>query len=692
MHTFFLNTGEKRIAALTKNLLASSVAILLTACGSGGGSEESNSTPDDGNTNTVTTTISGTAIKGVVSEGLVNLYSVEEQGGKTIRSVNPMVSPVRTDSNGRYTFNLEQEISQGSVVVEVTADSRTRMKCDTTEGCIDNDGQGVSFGESFNPGSGFSLRSVASGIVAGREYNVHLSPLTHMAAAHAEAKSIGLTADSIQESIAHIEDLLDLDAGAMRLAPADLTAIESYSSITKAELEMGVLSASFLSMVELGRWDTIEEVIEHVEEVIASDGVLGAQSTEGDEQITLDEVFLEASEIALDLEQALPDSEHAETFAAVRQETNDSYNDVAELNETPDLEIISQPQGVIVDELEEVLLSVGATGGELSYQWRRDGVELQGAVLSSLLISAADTSDSGSYDVLVSDESGTLESLTALVVVNELPPVVVIDPVQISTQPTSVSVDEGEGAVLSVAASGGGELVYQWFKGGVAISGATSSSLSFASASVSDSGVYSVSVTNSVGSQTSVNATIQVNEVISIEPVVIASQPQSTAIDEGETAVLSIVATGGGDLSYTWRKDGVEISGANASSLSIEAASVADAGAYDVIVSNSVGQQVSSVANVEINELEVLQSIALEWSIPEERADGTALDLNEIDSYLIRYGTDASNLAQSVVVGSGSDTSAQIDDMVAGTYYFVILTIDIDGVQSEESEIISLTI
>ncbi|WP_197475487.1 hypothetical protein, partial [Oleiphilus sp. HI0043] len=75
MHTFFLNTGEKRIAALTKNLLASSVAILLTACGSGGGSEESNSTPDDGNTNTVTTTISGTAIKGVVSEGLVNLYS-----------------------------------------------------------------------------------------------------------------------------------------------------------------------------------------------------------------------------------------------------------------------------------------------------------------------------------------------------------------------------------------------------------------------------------------------------------------------------------------------------------------------------------------------------------------------------------------------------------------------------------------
>ncbi|WP_197482704.1 fibronectin type III domain-containing protein, partial [Oleiphilus sp. HI0128] len=337
-------------------------------------------------------------------------------------------------------------------------------------------------------------------------------------------------------------------------------------------------------------------------------------------------------------------------------------------------------------------LSVGATGGELSYQWRRDGVELQGAVLSSLLISAADTSDSGSYDVLVSDESGTLESLTALVVVNELPPVVVIDPVQISTQPTSVSVDEGEGAVLSVAASGGGELVYQWFKGGVAISGATSSSLSFASASVSDSGVYSVSVTNSVGSQTSVNATIQVNEVISIAPVVIASQPQSTAIDEGETAVLSIVATGGGDLSYTWRKDGVQISGANASSLSIEAASVADAGAYDVIVSNSVGQQVSSVANVEINELEVLQSIALEWSIPEERADGTALDLNEIDSYLIRYGTDASNLAQSVVVGSGSDTSAQIDDMVAGTYYFVILTIDIDGVQSEESEIISLTI
>ena len=73
-----------------------------------------------------------------------------------------------------------------------------------------------------------------------------------------------------------------------------------------------------------------------------------------------------------------------------------------------------------------------------------------------------------------------------------------------SNQATS----EGTGFVLNVNATGTAPLTYQWRKGGVAISGATSASFSVASAMSADAGSYTVVVTNGAGSATSNAATI----------------------------------------------------------------------------------------------------------------------------------------------------------------------------------------
>jgi hypothetical protein len=80
----------------------------------------------------------------------------------------------------------------------------------------------------------------------------------------------------------------------------------------------------------------------------------------------------------------------------------------------------------------------------------------------------------------------------------------------ITLQPSSISVSTGAGASFSVVASGTATLTYQWRRNGSAISGATSSTYSISSTSASDSGSYTVVVTNSAGSATSNPATLTV--------------------------------------------------------------------------------------------------------------------------------------------------------------------------------------
>jgi len=81
---------------------------------------------------------------------------------------------------------------------------------------------------------------------------------------------------------------------------------------------------------------------------------------------------------------------------------------------------------------------------------------------------------------------------------------------QILTQPASQSVTTGSSVTLSVSASGSSTVSYQWNLNGNAISGATGSSYTVASAQASDAGSYTVTVTDTAGSTTSAAATLSV--------------------------------------------------------------------------------------------------------------------------------------------------------------------------------------
>jgi len=75
------------------------------------------------------------------------------------------------------------------------------------------------------------------------------------------------------------------------------------------------------------------------------------------------------------------------------------------------VQIGGQPQGVMACEGQPVEFSVKASGSEpITYQWRKDGVEIKGAVDASYSIASLSTKDTGVYDVVVTNPCGSVTS------------------------------------------------------------------------------------------------------------------------------------------------------------------------------------------------------------------------------------------------------------------------------------------
>jgi len=261
--------------------------------------------------------------------------------------------------------------------------------------------------------------------------------------------------------------------------------------------------------------------------------------------------------------------------------------------------ITAQPASQTVTAGQTATFSVSANGtAPLSYQWRKNGTNISGATSSSYTTPATATTDSGStFSVVVTNSAGSATSNNAVLNVNAA----AVAP-SITTQPGNQSVTAGQTATFSVSATGTAPMSYQWRKNGTSISGATASSYTTPATSMTDSGsTFSVSISNSAGSVTSNNATLTVNQAAPIAPS-IATQPASQTVTVGQTATFSVLATGTGPLSYQWRMNGTNVSGANGSSYTTSATTTGMSGsAYSVVVSNSAGSVTSGNAMLTVN-------------------------------------------------------------------------------------------
>jgi len=75
-------------------------------------------------------------------------------------------------------------------------------------------------------------------------------------------------------------------------------------------------------------------------------------------------------------------------------------------------------------------------------------------------------------------------------------------------------------------------------------------------------------------------------------------------------------------------------------------------------------------------------SFSLGWTAPTTRSDGTPLSLADIDGFRIYYGTTEGVYPDSVNVSDGSAESATVNNIPTGTYYVVMTTYDVNGLES----------
>ncbi len=236
--------------------------------------------------------------------------------------------------------------------------------------------------------------------------------------------------------------------------------------------------------------------------------------------------------------------------------------------------ITTQPRDTIFCAGGNATFTVAATGDGITYQWKKNGVDIPGATAATYLVNNATPADSGSYTVVVTGTCAPAVTSNAAVLALYGQPTITADP----TAQTSCV---GSAATFTVTATGEA-ITYQWRKDGIDITGATSATYTIPSVVMGDAGNYDVIVSGTCSpAVTSAAVALTVNPAPSI-----TGEPTSVSTCEGTSASFTVTATGPG-LAYQWRKNGVNITGANASTYSIPAVAASDDGSYDVIVSGT---------------------------------------------------------------------------------------------------------
>lgn len=255
--------------------------------------------------------------------------------------------------------------------------------------------------------------------------------------------------------------------------------------------------------------------------------------------------------------------------------------------------ILVQPPSLVIPEGQSATFSVTAAGTPpLSYQWQRNGTSIQGATSSSFTLPAVIGADSGSvFRCIISNESGSVVTGTAILTVVPSPPVMV-------QHPTDRMVLLGQNAMFSVVAAGTPLLTYQWERNTVPIQGATSPTYTTGAAVPGDDGaLFRCVVSNGLGNITSNAAAL----VIGVPPQVVV-HPTSQTVNDGQAVMFSISAAGTAPLFFQWLRDGVPIQGASGSAYSIMNTSMQDSGiAFRCVVMNGVGSDTSNPASLAVN-------------------------------------------------------------------------------------------
>ncbi|HTV39256.1 MAG TPA: immunoglobulin domain-containing protein [Candidatus Sulfotelmatobacter sp.] len=260
--------------------------------------------------------------------------------------------------------------------------------------------------------------------------------------------------------------------------------------------------------------------------------------------------------------------------------------------------ITGQPQNVTANAGGAATFTVAYTGTSPTFQWYfgnqplNNSTTVTGANGPTLTLTDVTDANGGAYSVVVENSITSVTSSNAILTVID-PPVIT------SLQPPIQTNNATTTAQFAVNVTGTAPFTYQWIKitptltnvlaDGGNISGSTSNVLTITNVLAADQAEYLVTVSNPAGTVTNDGMLFVIDPAIFVQPI---GQTNFT----GSTVTFSVTAAGTSPLSYQWFQNGSPLFGANSNVLTLTHLADSDAGAYTVVISNSVGSVTSSQA------------------------------------------------------------------------------------------------
>ena len=213
--------------------------------------------------------------------------------------------------------------------------------------------------------------------------------------------------------------------------------------------------------------------------------------------------------------------------------------------------------------------------GTITYQWQRGGIDITGATATTYTLGDADVGTTITVVASYIDGQGTAENVSSSAVgpianVNDVPGGVV-----------TISGTPSDGQILTASNTltdndGLGIITYQWQRGGVDITGATATTYTMVTADVGTMISVVASYTDGHGTPESVSS----SAVGPVSPFNAAPTGSVTisgllAEDQVLTAANTLAdADGLGIITYQWQRGGVDITGATATTYTLDDADV----------------------------------------------------------------------------------------------------------------------
>ncbi len=324
-------------------------------------------------------------------------------------------------------------------------------------------------------------------------------------------------------------------------------------------------------------------------------------------------------------------------------------------------------------------LSVTASGDNLTYQWRKGGVNISnntiysGATTATLTLTNPTTAEAGSYDVVVSGAcSPTVTCNAVSVTVNPS----VTPSVSIASSDVDNSFCAGTSVTYTAnVLNGGTKPSYQWKNKGVAIQNQTAAT--YISNSLANNDQISVDITSNATCKTTSNAssnTLTVS-VVSFSPSVsITSSDADNTICALTPLTFTATPVNAGNVNYQWKLNGNNISNATSATyttsaltdndiISVTLTSLETCASPSVANSNQITTMVNSLPSASISSG---YSVCKDASITPLTVTGTA----GLSPYSFTYSL---NNGQSQALNSPATITPS--STTVGTFAYKVLTV-----------------